>query len=294
MDLKGLGVAMVTPFDVNGEVDYPSLELLTEDLITGGVDFLVVIGTTGEAATLDRSEKSKILETVIKKCQNRVPIVYGIGGNNTKAVCAELESFTVQGVTAILSASPSYNKPTQEGIFRHYQAINNSTPLPVILYNVPGRTASNVEASTCIRIARELPMIKAVKEASGNMEQIKKIISSTPQDFLTFSGDDALTIPVMEAGGVGVISVIGNALPSTFSEMVTKASESIDSEVRTMDENFQEIIPLLFKEGNPAGVKALMQLNHKCTDYVRLPLVSASHGLKLELKAAASKVLEMA
>ncbi len=160
MNLIGLGVAMVTPFYESGEVDYSALEVLTEDLITGGVDFLVVMGTTGEAVTLNSSEKAKVLETVIFKCQNRIPIVYGIGGNNTKSVCEELKSFDVNGVSAILSASPSYNKPTQEGIFQHYKALNDCTPLPLILYNVPGRTASNVHAETCIRIAKELPMVK--------------------------------------------------------------------------------------------------------------------------------------
>jgi len=294
MNLKGLGVAMVTPFYEDGEVDYSALRVLTEDLISGGVDFLVVMGTTGEAVTLDKNEKAKILETVINECQNRVPIVYGIGGNNTKIVCEELKSFNPEGVYAILSASPGYNKPTQDGIFRHYEALNNCTPLPIILYNVPGRTASNVEASTCIKIANELSNIQAVKEASGDMEQIRRIINETPEEFLVFSGDDALTLSVMKSGGSGIISVIGNALPSAYSEMVKKASIKVDSEVKEMDNNFQEIIPLLFKEGNPAGVKALMEINGKCTDFVRLPLVSVSNKLKSELKIASANILEIA
>ena len=293
MNLKGLGVAMVTPFKPNGDVNFKDLENLTEDLVQDGADFLVVMGTTGEAATLSSKEKSEVLQTVISVNASRIPVIYGIGGNNTKAVCDELENFNPAGVTAILSASPSYNKPTQEGIFQHYKMLGESSPLPIILYNVPGRTASNVEAKTCLRIANEVSAVEAVKEASGDLNQIRQIIEGAPEGFSVFSGDDALTVPVIKAGGAGIISVVGNALAAPFSELTNGALSGSFNEIKLLETKFQTLIPLLFKEGNPAGIKALMELSQKCSDNVRLPLVSASVNLKEELRKASVELLEL-
>ena len=286
MKIKGLGVAMITPFKNDLSIDFDSLGNLTESLVLGGVDFLVVMGTTGEAATLTVEEKQKVLSHVIKTNAGRVPVVYGIGGNNTAAVCEELRNFKTKGVSSILSASPGYNKPTQEGIFQHFKALGESTPLPIILYNVPGRTASNMEAKTSIRIASEVPNIVAIKEASGDLNQIEEIIRNAPEGFDVFSGDDGLTIPVMKAGGIGVISVIGNACPDLFSSLV-RFCESKEYESAAVIFNvMEEIIPMLFEQGNPAGIKALMELHDMCTDKVRLPLVSANQLLKSRFKAS--------
>ena len=288
MKIKGLGVAMVTPFNNDLSVDFDSLEKLTESLVVGGVDFLVVMGTTGEAATLTIQEKNEVLSHVINTNAGRIPVVYGIGGNNTWAVCEELKSFDTKGVSAILSASPGYNKPTQEGIFQHFKALGEVSPLPIILYNVPGRTGSNVEAETCIRIANEVPNIVAVKEASGDLNQIEEIIRASPKGFEAFSGDDGLTIPVMRAGGIGVISVIGNGCPDVFSSLVHLCESKDYESASQIFASIEEIIPMLFEQGNPAGIKALMELNEMCTDKVRLPLVSANIELKAKLKASLS------
>jgi len=288
MKVKGLGVAMITPFKHDLSIDFDSLGNLTESLVLGGVDFLVVMGTTGEAATLTVEEKQKVLDHVVKTNAGRVPVVYGIGGNNTAAVCEELRSFNNQGVSSILSASPGYNKPTQEGIFQHFKALGESSPLPIILYNVPGRTASNMESKTCIRIASEVPNIVAIKEASGDLNQIEEIIRNAPEGFDVFSGDDGLTIPVMKAGGVGVISVIGNACPDLLSSLVRLCESKEYESAAGIFNVMEEIIPMLFEQGNPAGIKALMELDERCTDKVRLPLVSANQLLKSRLKASLS------
>jgi len=285
MRIKGLGVAIVTPFTPKGELDLQSLESLVENQISSGVDFLVVMGTTGESVTLDPKEKQVILNAVLASASGRVPIVYGLGGNNTKALINEIKDFDFKGISAILSVSPSYNKPTQEGIFQHFKAVSEASPVPVLLYNVPGRTSSNVTAETTLRMANELPNIFGVKEASGDLNQIKEIIMKAPEGFQVFSGDDALALPVIKQGGVGVISVVGNALPKLFSELISSALNGDWVKAEELNELFDPLIPILFKEGNPAGIKALMEIQGNCYSDVRLPLVKATDSLKVELKS---------
>jgi 4-hydroxy-tetrahydrodipicolinate synthase len=218
--LKGLGISMVTPFLADRSIDFASLKKLTRFLINNGVDYLVVQGTTGESPTLSANEKEAVLNAIITENAGKLPIVYGIGGNNTMAIAEALENFQTPGVDAILSVSPYYNKPTQEGIYQHFKTLSEHAKLPIILYNVPGRTSSNVSASTTLRLANDFDNIIAIKEASGNLEQVMSIIESKPKDFLVISGDDALTMPFIAMGGDGVISVIGNGLPKLFSDMV--------------------------------------------------------------------------
>ncbi len=293
MELKGLGVAMVTPFKVDLSIDFKALEKLTNDLIEGGVDFLVVLGTTGEAPTLSSEEKENVLNKVLEFNSNRVPVVYGMGGNNTAALCEELKKFKTKGVSAFLSASPSYNKPTQEGIYRHYVALGEVSPLPIILYNVPGRTGSNVEADTCIRIANDVDKVVAVKEASGDLDQIIEIINRAPVGFDVYSGDDSVTVPVIEAGGKGVISVLGNALPELCSQIVNTALSESFKEANVLDLEAQRFLPLLFREGNPAGIKCMQNILTDFSDVVRLPLVSASSELREDMILAVSEMSEM-
>jgi len=284
MVIKGLGVAMVTPFDSNLNVDVQALMHLTEMQIKEGVDFLVVLGTTGESVTLKATEKRKILDTVIKTTRSRVPVVYGMAGNNTMALVEEINTFNFNGVDAILSASPGYNKPTQEGIFQHFKHVAMASPVPVIVYNVPGRTGSNMTANTSLRIAHELPNVYGIKEASGDIVQIKEIINGAPEGFTVFSGDDGLVLPVIKSGGAGVISVIGNALPKPFSDLVNAALNGNWVKAEELNALFKDIIPLLCQEGNPAGVKAILEINKECTSHVRLPLIKASDVLKAQLR----------
>lgn len=276
---KGLGVALVTPFLENGGVDMAGLQRLVEHNINNGTDFLVVQGTTGESATLTAEEKKSVLDFVIEINNGRKPIVLGIGGNNTAAIAETLENLDPSGIDGILSVSPYYNKPTQEGIFQHYKKLNEVTPLPIILYNVPGRTSSNVTAATTLRIAKECKNVVAVKEASGNLEQIMEIIMHKPKGFLVLSGDDALTLPHIAAGGDGVISVVGNAFPKRFSKMVHAALEGDMVTARQFHYDLLEIIPMLFAEGNPAGIKRVLATLGICKEHLRLPLVPVSKGL---------------
>lgn len=281
---KGLGVAMVTPFSPSGEIDYPALEKLTEFLIEGGIDYLVVQGTTGESPVLSKEEKQKVLDTVCAKNNGRLPVVFGIGGNNTASVAYDLQNFDLSKVDGILSASPYYNKPTQRGIYEHYAALAAVTNLPIIVYNVPGRTASNILADTTLKLARDFDNIVAVKEASGNMEQIMEIIQHKPEDFLVISGDDAITLPIISSGGDGVISVVGNAFPQQFSSMVHAAMADDMVVARDLHYKMLPIVAPLFQEGNPAGVKeALAELN-VMTNNVRLPLVNVSQSLQERIK----------
>lgn len=267
---------MVTPFTDDHSIDYLALQRLIEHMISGGVDYLVVQGTTGESATISSTEKRNLLDFILEVNASRVPIVYGIGGNNTRAVCDELQTWDLDGVDAILSVSPYYNKPTQEGVYRHYEAVSKASPLPIILYNVPGRTASNMSAETTLRLAADFENIVAVKEASGDLDQIAAIIQHRPAGFLVISGDDALTLPMISTGADGVISVVGNAFPTEFSNLVHKALAGHYDEARLEHYKLKDIIENLFVEGNPAGVKECLKHAAICQNHVRLPLLPVS------------------
>ena len=281
--LKGLGVAMVTPFDAQGNLDLEALKRLTKFLIDGGVDYLVVQGTTGESPVLTKEEKQITLDTVIEVNQGQLPIVFGIGGNNTMALVNDFNTYDLRGVDAILSASPYYNKPTQEGIYQHYKMLSEHSPLPIIVYNVPGRTASNILPETTLRLASDFQNIVAIKEASGNMEQIMHLIHNSPTDFLIISGDDAITLPILACGGDGVISVVGNAFPYQFKQMVSAAMADHMPLAREAHFRVLPIISHLFAEGNPGGIKAVLEHLEIMEAHLRLPLVPISYARKLEL-----------
>ena len=282
---KGLGVALVTPFSENGNVDYAGLQRLVELQIQGGTDYLVVHGTTGESVTLTKEEKVTTLDFIKEIAANRIPIVLGIGGNNTREVCNELESTDLSGVSGILSVSPAYNKPTQEGIYQHYKAISQATDREIILYNVPGRTSKNVVAETTVRCAEDFKNIVAVKEASGDLEQVMSILQNRPDGFEVLSGDDALTLAMIGCGADGVISVVGNAFPQVFSKMVHAALDSNMAEARTQHYQLFEMIDWLFVDGNPAGIKEVLKYLNICHNYVRLPLVPVGKQVSDKLYA---------
>lgn len=284
-------MAMVTPFDDKGAVDYNGLTKLTHHLIDGGIDYLVVHGTTGENVTLNAEEKKKTLATVVEANNGKLPIILGLGGNNT-ADTAKLFSNLVfdSGVDGILSVSPYYNKPTQEGIFQHYKYLSEQSDLPIIMYNVPGRTSSNMLPETTLRLA-ELKNIVAVKEASGDMEQIMHVIAHKPKDFFVISGDDPLAFPLAAAGGDGVISVIANAFPRAFSDMFRATFQSDMALARELHYKCLPIIPKLFQEGNPAGVKEVLRFLDICGNNVRLPLMPVSQELSTALKQCTDTIL---
>lgn len=275
---QGLGVALITPFRANGAIDHAALAKVIEHQITGGIDFLVVMGTTGESATISTEEKKQLLAQVIEVVHNRVPIVLGIGGNNTAEVIEQFQAFDMDGVDAILSVSPYYNKPTQEGIYQHYKALAQVSLRPIILYNVPGRTMSNITAETTLRLARDFKNIIGIKEASGNLDQVGLILKHRPNDFLVISGDDALTLPMLAMGGDGVISVIGNGLPKEFGNMVHAAMKGDFETARKEHLKLIELITLLFVEGNPGGIKEVLKSLGLCDVHMRLPLVPVSEG----------------
>ena len=275
-ELRGTGVAMVTPFNKDKSIDYKGLANLIEYLIDGGVEFLVSMGTTGESAVLSTKEKLDVVAFSKVKINGRLPFVVGIGGNNTAAVVAQIKTTDFTGVAAILSVSPAYNKPTQEGIYQHFKAISEACPVDIILYNVPGRTSSNMSAETTLRLANDFANIVSVKEASGDMEQIMQILRDKPAGFKVLSGDDALTLPMVLMGAEGVISVQAMAQPNEFSEMVRQGLNGDLEKARALHYPQLEIIDNLFAEGNPAGVKACLKIKGVCDDYVRLPLVAIS------------------
>jgi 4-hydroxy-tetrahydrodipicolinate synthase len=281
--LSGTGVAIVTPFLENGEIDNPALEVLVNHLIVGGVDYLVVLGTTGETATVSKEEKNKLLQLVNKYTNNRVKLVAGIGGNDTREVIASMKELSLSGYCAILSVSPYYNKPNSEGLFQHYKAIAEAAPLPVIMYNVPGRTGMNVSTATTLRIARECNNIIATKEASGNMEQIMQIIAEKPQGFEVISGDDGLALPLIACGAIGVISVVANAYPKQYSDMIDLCLEGKFNEAREAHEKILPIINTLFLEGSPSGVKAYLSLMGIVKETFRLPVVGVGADSKMKI-----------
>ena len=276
---RGTGVALVTPFTSNMAVDYEGLRKLLDFTIEGGVDYLVINGTTAESVTTTAAEKAEILAFIKKHVNGRLPLVYGLGGNNTQEILDTIENTDLTGIAAILSVSPYYNKPSQQGIYQHYVQIANTCPVPVILYNVPGRTGSNVLAETTIRLAAHENII-GIKEASGNLEQCLYIAKHKPADFLLISGDDLLTLPMISFGAVGVISVLANAFPDKFSRMVRLGLEYKMNEAAALLYDFVNINPLMYEEGNPVGVKVLLERFGVCSPAVRLPLVEASAGLK--------------
>jgi 4-hydroxy-tetrahydrodipicolinate synthase len=279
IDLSGTGVALVTPFLANGELDIEAIGRLVRHVTEGGVEFLVVLGTTGESVTLSQEERQAVVREVVRTNVSNVPVVLGIGGNNTREVVRSLENADLDGISAILSVSPYYNKPQQEGIFQHFKTVATASPLPVIIYNVPSRTGSNISAQTTLRLAREVPNIIAVKEASGNLEQCMEIIYNRPDNFLVLSGDDLLTLPLIALGADGVISVVANPYPGLFSEMVRLGRKGRMEEARTIHYRLMEFIGLLFADGNPSGAKAALEILGICQNHLRLPLVPVNDGI---------------
>lgn len=284
--LKGTGVAIITPFLSNGDIDFKGLENLVERLITQGINYIVVLGTTGETATLTGNEKNEVITCIKSKNAGRVPLVIGIGGNNTAELVQQLETFNYEGFTAVLSVSPYYNKPSQQGIIQHYTMLAKASALPVILYNVPGRTGSNLTAQTTLHLAHEVPNICGIKEASGNMEQIMQIIKGKPSDFMVISGDDNLTLPIIAAGGAGVISVTANAFTQDYCTMVNQCLQGNFEAARLLHYKLTGITDLFFADGNPGGVKAALKMLGVCGDDVRLPLVKINSNVYSQLESA--------
>ena len=270
---KGLGIALITPFCEDGSVDYKSLVRLMEYQLDNGADFFCILATTGETPCLTKDEKQKIKDLVVSTVNGRVPILMGCGGNNTAAVVEELKTGDFRGIDGVLSVCPYYNKPSQEGLYQHFKAIAAATSLPVVLYNVPGRTGVNLKAETTVRLARDCENIVAVKEASGSLEQVDEIIKNKPKDFAVISGDDALTFPMISCGAEGVISVIGNALPKEFSRMLRLEQNGEFEPARKIHHMFTDLFNLLFVDGNPAGVKAMLHEMGMIENVLRLPLV---------------------
>jgi 4-hydroxy-tetrahydrodipicolinate synthase len=270
---KGLGIALITPFQENGSVDYKALIRLVEYQPSNGAAFFCILATTGETPTLTAEEKQKIKDLVVDLVGGRVPILMGCGGNNTAAIVEELKTGDFKGIDGVLSVCPYYNKPSQEGLYQHFKAIASATKLPVVLYNVPGRTGVNLKAETTVRLAQDCKNIVAIKEASGNLEQVDEIIKNKPRDFDVISGDDALTFPMVSCGAVGVISVIGNALPKEFSKMIRLQMKGEYDGARKIHHSFTDLFSLLFVDGNPAGVKAMLSEMGYIENVLRLPLV---------------------
>jgi 4-hydroxy-tetrahydrodipicolinate synthase len=288
--LRGTGIALATPFSAAGEVDFNGLEKLIDHCIRGGVEYLVSLGTTGESATLSKAEKLAILEFTVEKNAGRVPVVAGFGGNDTRSIVLEIEQFHFRGVDAILSVSPAYNKPSQEGIFQHYKTIAESSPVPLIIYNVPSRTSSNIKAETTLRLGQEVKKIIGIKEASGDFNQCMQIVKNKPGDFLVISGDDNTTLGLVAYGFDGVISVAGQGFPKIFSEMVRHALKGDFATARKLHYQLNDITDMLFAEGSPAGIKYVLEELGICGSHLRLPLVSISTGLKHKIKEAVAQL----
>lgn len=272
---KGLGVALITPFTEEGAVDYTALRRVLDYQLSNGIDFLCILATTAETPCLTAEEKQNIIQIVQEKVQGRIPILLGMGGNNTAALIDTIKNFDFKGIDGILSVCPYYNKPSQEGLYQHFKAIAEASPVPVVLYNVPGRVGVNMTAETTLRLARDCDNIVAIKEASGNFTQIDDIIKNKPEDFDVISGDDGITFPLITLGAAGVISVIGNALPKEFSRMVRLALNGDYNNALLIHHKFTELFKLLFVDGNPAGVKAMMNSMGLIENQLRLPLVPA-------------------
>ncbi len=282
--LRGTGVAIVTPFQKSGKIDDKALRKLVQHLIKGKVEYIVVLGTTGESVTLTKDEKKEVIKIVKEENNNRVPLVLGVGGNNTSQILSDLETYDLSGISAILSVSPYYNKPSQEGIYQHYRTIAEYSPLPIILYNVPGRTSSNIQWQTTIRLAKDFKNIIGIKEASGNLEQIMKIILHRPKNFLVISGDDNLTLPLLSVGADGVISVVANAYPKKFSEMVRMGLSGNFERAQKLHYSLMYFTEQLFADGNPGGIKYALSEMGIIQPYLRLPLVLPNKQVQAEIK----------
>lgn len=287
---KGTGVAIVTPFKNDLSIDFAALGRVINHVIDGGVNYIVALGTTGESVTLTKEEKNAVVSFVVETVDKKVPVVVGIGGNNTQEVINSIIHSDLSGADGVLSVAPYYNKPNQRGLFQHFKAIANSCPVPVILYNVPGRTACNLTSDTCLELAHECDNIVAVKEASGDIAQIMRIIKGKPEDFNVISGDDMMTLPVIAAGGAGVISVLANAYPAQTSELVNNSLKGNYKQARELQFRFLEMIDLLFIDGNPAGVKAMMSEMKICQNTLRLPLVPVSKPVMERILKAMKEV----
>ncbi len=285
----GTGVAIVTPFQADGQVDYDALGRLIDHIIDGGVEYIVSLGTTGESATLSDAERKQVFAYTAKKVKGRIGLVAGIAGNNTAEVAEQMKAFDTEGFDAILSASPQYNKPTQEGIYQHYKVLAASAPLPIILYNVPSRTGSNISAETTVRLAHDFKNIIGIKEASGNFDQLNQIMRDKPADFLLISGDDPITLPMVALGGNGVISVIGNALPRHTSDMVRYCLAGDFKSAQKLHSQLIDFTRLMFVEGSPAGVKTALKELNICCDTVRLPLVQVSSNTAAKIAQETKK-----
>lgn len=286
--IKGVGVALITPFN-NYDVDYDALKQMVERVINGGVDYIVALGSTAETATLSPAEQQAVLRFIVKETANRVPIVVGMGGNNTQALVNNLRTYDLSGTVAILSVVPYYNKPSQEGMYRHFMAVAEASPVPVILYNVPGRTGVNMTAETTLRLAHASDKFIAIKEASGSIDQMQTIIDGKPANFSVISGDDGITVELVKRGGTGVISVAANAFPERFCRCVHDAMDGRFEDAERAMESFNEPIALLFKEGNPTGVKTMTAAMGITRAEVRLPLVEGSEELAESIKNAVAK-----
>lgn len=282
---KGLGVALVTPFMENGAIDFAAVAKIVDNLIAGGVDYILVLGTTGETPTLSTDERKALIRFVRDRVAGRVKLMVGVGGNCTHDVVKTLRTWDLRGYDAVLSVNPYYNKPNQEGLYQHFKAIAEASPLPVMLYNIPGRTGVNMAPETIARLATDCDNIIGVKEASGNLEQMEQIKAITPSDFLLISGDDGLTVEVVKRGGMGVISVLANAYPAETKEVVSLALDGNTEEAEQKLKALDGIISSLFEEGNPVGVKTALYLKGVCTNTMRLPLVSGSEALQAKLKS---------
>ena len=284
MYFHGLGVALVTPFTENGAVDFAAVAKIVDNLVEGGVDYILVLGTTGETPTLTTDERKALIRFVRERVAGRVQLMVGVGGNCTRDVVATLRTWDLSGYDAVLSVNPYYNKPNQEGLYQHFKAISEASPLPIMLYNIPGRTGVNMTPETIARLAKDCPNIIGVKEASGNLEQMERVKALTPSDFLLISGDDGLTVEVIKRGGVGVISVLANAYPAETKEVVDLAVlgniEEAEQKLKALD----GIISALFEEGNPVGIKTALHLKGVCSNTMRLPLVSGSEALHAKMK----------
>lgn len=287
---RGTGVAIITPFKNDLSIDFSALGRVVNHIIDGGVNYIVALGTTGESVTLTKDEKKAIISYVIETVDKRVPVVVGIGGNNTQEIIDFVRQTNLSGVDGVLSVAPYYNKPGQKGLFQHFKAFANSCPLPVILYNVPGRTGCNISSDTCLQLANECENIVAVKEASGDIAQIMRIIKGKPENFSVISGDDTMIIPISAAGGAGVISVLANAYPAQTSEIVNNSLKYNFKAAREMHFKFMEIIDLLFADGNPSGVKAMLSQMNICQNTLRLPLVPVSKTIMDRIQKAMKEV----